>query len=187
VNRRMRTRTSGGVRGGAGDDPTYSIHPSTAPERIPQDALEQNRTAADAGSFVGVYFGDPIWSLFHSCSLEDGLVMMVEEPDLAADIVMTFTELQVACLEELANRGFHIDGILVYGDIACNTGPFFSPTAFDEVLAPSYKLLFGCAGDHGWTGMLHSDGDVRPFLGVFKNPHSPDRFWLGGRLLHCLA
>ena len=25
VNRRMRTRTYGGVRGGAGDDPAYSI------------------------------------------------------------------------------------------------------------------------------------------------------------------
>lgn len=26
MNRRMRTRTSGGVRGGAGDDPAYSMY-----------------------------------------------------------------------------------------------------------------------------------------------------------------
>ncbi len=31
MNRRMRTRMSGGVRGGAGDDPTYSIMPGMCP------------------------------------------------------------------------------------------------------------------------------------------------------------
>ena len=35
VNRRMRTRTYGGVRGGASDDPAYSI--TRAGKTIPED------------------------------------------------------------------------------------------------------------------------------------------------------
>ena len=140
------------------------ISPKTAPDRVPEGELQTNLEEAKAGAFSGLYFADPIWTLFHSCGFENGLIMMIEDPEWAAEVVMAFTELEVAWCEELIRCGFVVDGILVYGDIAGNNGPFFSPDAFDQVLAPAYRLLFGFARSHDWTGMLHSDGDVRPFM-----------------------
>ena len=137
------------------------IDTSTAVERIPRDQLEANRLSTERGDFVGIWLPDPIWCFFFSCSLKEGLVIMIEDPDWAREIVDTFTELLVAYLEEMVKSEFHIDGILVYGDIAYNGGPFFSPRAFDQVLVPSYKRLFGYARKQGWSGMLHSDGDIR--------------------------
>ena len=139
-------------------------HISTATERVPRDQLEANRTATKRGDFVAVSLPDPIWSLFHACSLKEGLIIMMQDPGWAREVVETFTELMVACLSEMVKSGFHIDGMLVYGDIAYNGGPFFSPKAFEQVLAPSYRRLFGYAREQGWPGMLHSDGDVRLLL-----------------------
>lgn len=140
------------------------IDVSTAVERVPQNQLELNKSITDRGDFVAMWLPDPIWCFFFSCSLKEGLVIMLEEPDWAREIVDTFTELIVAYLDEMVKAGFHIDGILVYGDIAYNGGPFFSPKAFEQVLVPSYRRLFGYGREQGWAGMLHSDGDVRLLL-----------------------
>jgi hypothetical protein len=51
-------------------------------------------------------------------SLDDALVIMIEDPDWAREMVDAFTELVVAYLGELVKAGFHIDGILAYGEIA---------------------------------------------------------------------
>jgi uroporphyrinogen decarboxylase len=140
------------------------IDVSTAVERVPLNQLELNKSITDRGDFVAMWLPDPIWCFFFSCSLKEALVIMLEDPKWAREIVDTFTELIVAYLDEMVKAGFYIDGILVYGDIAYNGGPFFSPKAFEQVLMPTYKRLFGYAKEQGWAGMLHSDGDIRLLL-----------------------
>lgn len=140
------------------------IDPSTAAERVPHDQLDANKGARERGDFIGLFLPDPIWCFFFCCSLDEALMIMIEDPDWAREIVDAFTELIVAYAQELIEAGFHIDGILAYGDIAFNNGPFFSPKAFEQVLMPAYKRLFGFAREQDWCGMLHSDGDVRLLL-----------------------
>ena len=93
------------------------VHVSTAAERVSLDQLETNKVVTERGDFVAISLPDPIWSLFHSCSLKEGLVIMLQDPDWAHEVMETFTELMVACMSEMVKAGFHIDGMMVYGDI----------------------------------------------------------------------
>ncbi|HUT75104.1 MAG TPA: uroporphyrinogen decarboxylase family protein [Armatimonadota bacterium] len=56
-------------------------------------------------------------------------------------------------------------GIWIFDDMACNSGPMFSPAAFERIFLPAYRRMIGAYKQAGakYVG-LHCDGDPRALL-----------------------
>lgn len=68
-------------------------------------------------------------------------------------------------VETIRRYGLHESGVWIYDDMAFNTGPMFSPAAFEKVFLPAYRRMVAAYKQAGAQYViLHSDGDIRPLL-----------------------
>jgi uroporphyrinogen decarboxylase len=68
-------------------------------------------------------------------------------------------------LESLERGNLYDTGIWIFDDMGANTGPLFSPRAFEKVYFPVYKKMISSFKKAGTKKViLHSDGNILPFL-----------------------
>lgn len=68
-------------------------------------------------------------------------------------------------LESLKRGNLYDTGIWIFDDMGANTGPLFSPRAFEKVYFPVYKKMISSFKKAGTKKViLHSDGNILPFL-----------------------
>ena len=68
-------------------------------------------------------------------------------------------------LESLKRGNLYDTGIWIFDDMGANTGPLFSPRAFEKVYFPVYKKMVSSFKNAGAKKViLHSDGNILPFL-----------------------
>jgi uroporphyrinogen decarboxylase len=89
---------------------------------------------------------------------------MAEEPGWARDMFDTQADLTLRILDHLEAGGARVDGGWIFGDIAYNHGPFFSPRMYRELLQPSHRRLAGWFKARGLPVIYHTDGDFRPLI-----------------------
>jgi uroporphyrinogen decarboxylase len=67
--------------------------------------------------------------------------------------------------EEIRRWALQDTGVWVYDDMAYNSGPMFSPAAFEEVFLPVYRRMVAAYKQAGARYVfLHSDGNIEPLL-----------------------
>jgi len=95
------------------------------------------------------------------------LSAMVEHPDWIRDMAITYTDLLLRDFQALLDAGIEADAIWVYGDLAYNHGPFFSPKMYRELIWPEHRRMCQWAHERGLKFIYHTDGDIRPLVDLF--------------------
>ncbi len=88
-------------------------------------------------------------------------IIMAENPEWAKDIFDTEAEIAVRVLNHLESSGVRFDGAWMYGDIAYNHGPFFSPRMYRQQIMPAHARQIAWFKDRGLSVIYHTDGDFR--------------------------
>jgi uroporphyrinogen decarboxylase len=98
---------------------------------------------------------------------EEMLVNMALDPEWMEDVFKTYSDFEINMLDFLLSKGISADGIWVWGDIAYNHGPFFSPDMYKSMLGKTHKRLFDYAHSKGLHVIYHTCGramDMVPYL-----------------------
>ena len=88
-------------------------------------------------------------------------IIMAEDPEWAKDIFDTEADVAIAVLDHLERSGVQFDGAWVYGDIAYNHAPFFSPRMYRQQIKPAHARQIAWFKERGLPVIYHTDGDFR--------------------------
>jgi len=146
------------------------------PALHPHRRLEGMKEACerDADLFLVAWCGDLFERAHFLRGMADLLVDMHERPRFVHALLDVCLEF---CLEQVGLLArFPVDAISLSDDYGHQSGPLFSPAHFREFIRPRLKVLFEAVHSAGKLMMLHSCGDVSPFL--------PDLVELGLDILH---
>ena len=132
-------------------------------------AAEIRRLDADGDYAIAIEeFGDPggIFEIaWYLRGMEQFLMDMVEQPELAYEIMRRVTDFYLALLDQvMAAAGDRIDLIWTSDDIAHQHGKLFSLAAWRQLIAPHHERLNRRIHELGSRVMYHSCGSVRPFI-----------------------
>ena len=113
-------------------------------------------------------FGDPggiFETAWYLCGMEQLLVDMIDQPDMAFEIMRRVTDFYLGTLERvMATVGDRIDLIWTSDDIAHQHGILMSIRKWRELVAPHHKRFNQRVHELGARVMYHSCGAVRPFI-----------------------
>ena len=136
------------------------------PSRIPWDYLRKNygKWVEEGRWIVGsLWFG---FDVTHSWTVgtETFLVALVEEPEWCADMFNHYLDVNLALLDMVWDAGYRFDSVKWPDDMGFKHSQFFSVSKYREVLKPVHKKAIDWAHNKGIKAMLHSCGDINPFI-----------------------
>lgn len=99
--------------------------------------------------YVAIPYDLPVW-----------LEAILMRPDLIGRYLDTQAERFIRSLPHLAAAG--AEYLFGGGDFAANTGPFYSPRAFHELMLPRLKRMTDACHAHGMFYLFASDGNLWP-------------------------
>ena len=113
-------------------------------------------------------FGDPggIFEIsWYLRGMEQFLMDMMEQPDLASEILRRVTDFYMGSLDRvMAAAGEHIDLIWTSDDVAHQHGSIMSRRLWRDLVAPQHDRLNRRVHELGARVMYHCCGSVRPFI-----------------------
>lgn len=92
---------------------------------------------------------------------ETALIAEACEADWVIDIATVYTDLILRDFDAMLDAGVKVDGMWVFGDLAYNHGPFFSPAMYRDIFAPQHRRMGDWAHARGLPMVYHTDGDYR--------------------------
>ena len=95
---------------------------------------------------------------------ERTLIALIDSPEWIADIWQTQLDLHLALLDRIWQAGYHFDGFRWSDDMGYKLTQFFSMDIYRELLEPIHRQAIEWAHAKGIPALLHSCGDVRPFV-----------------------
>ena len=135
-------------------------------DRIPWKDLKENypRWRAE-GRFLQLrlWFGFDV-AHSHMIGTENFLVGMYEEPEWVTDAFDTYLTTTLDLAQRVLDAGYEFDGVFWYDDMGYKGAPFFSPTAYRELLKPFHKRAVDWAHERGMVTEMHSCGFIEPLL-----------------------
>ena len=129
-------------------------------ERLPADIAENNKKLHDRGLFTiftGVEAYECAWPVFGQVRIFE---LMMDDPELIADVFRTYTDLIIAGSEWLLANGVDFDGAFFCGDMGYRNSTLFSPRIYKELLWPQHKRMCEYFRSAGRPVMLHSCGRI---------------------------
>ena len=135
-------------------------------DRIPWKYLEENYPKWRAeGRFLQlvIWFGFDV-AHSHMIGTENLLVGMYDEPEWVTDVFETYLNTSLDLCQRILDAGYEFDGVFWYDDMGYKGSPFFSPTAYRELLKPYHKRAVDWAHERGMVTELHSCGYIEPLL-----------------------
>ena len=88
------------------------------------------------------------------------LEAMLSQPDLVGRYLDTQAERLVRAAPSLAEAG--VEYVFGGGDMASDSGPFYSPRVFHDLLLPRLKRMCDACHEHGLRYLFASDGNLWP-------------------------
>ena len=134
-------------------------------DRMGQERQQAYREWRQQDRLVVVSPVEPMWFLLQQLTgFEIGLPMLAEQPDLAADILQTYTDFILGMCQLCVDQGMTFDGLWFFSDLCYRNGMLFSPGMYEEQLKPCHQRVKEWCEGQGIPLMLHCDGDVRQFI-----------------------
>ncbi len=138
------------------------------PRLTPDSAKFNNPTAEaayaaarQAGHFTAITPAEPMWFVIYlTMGYEQGLLTLAKDPDLAADMLATYTDYLLAMLERTHARRYRFDALWFWSDLCYRNGLLFSPATARRLVLPHWQRLGRYAHDRGMRLMFHCDGNV---------------------------
>ena len=109
----------------------------------PREGVENIRTKLGTENFMMQMALNPKWMM----------EMFEADVNLTLEMYRMYDELDI-----------EFDGLWVWGDIAYNKGPFFSPETYRKVVMPFHKKLFSYFREKNMPVVYHTDGNCTNFL-----------------------
>ncbi|MHB0999123.1 MAG: uroporphyrinogen decarboxylase family protein [Armatimonadota bacterium] len=136
-----------------------------SPDRISPDMINVYKQYRADDKFVAVAPIDPMWFLIESLTgFETGLPLLAEEPELAMDIMTTYTDFSIGMCQLCVDQGVEFDALWFFSDLCYKNGMLFSPKCYREMLMPLHARFREWCDSHNMAMLLHCDGDVREFI-----------------------
>jgi uroporphyrinogen decarboxylase len=137
------------------------------PSRIPQGIFNAFRAARQKGKFIAYSVHASFHPTWHKVGLENMLVWMHEDPDLATDMFATHAQLIIDLYEGIKAQGVEYDGAWLSDDLGYRNAPLIAPDMYRELVMPHHKRLCDHFAKDGLKTILHSDGNVGPLIPYF--------------------
>ncbi len=100
--------------------------------------------------------------LYHIFGLKNLLKLVHRSPRLIRKTIRKLTAHYSAIIANVLEH--EIDCIWVFGDLATNSGPFISPSMYEDLLDSAQRAVLRPVKSRGIPVMFHSDGDIRPLI-----------------------
>lgn len=137
--------------------------------RVP--GIEDLKAAYDIGRsknkfvhLVSVEAYECAWPVFGQVNI---FTMMMDEPEVAADVFMTYTDLLIQSAQRCLDLGIDFDGVWMYGDVGYRNGTLFSPECYENLLFPAHKKMCDYFNNLGKPVILHSCGKIQSLIPKF--------------------
>jgi len=136
------------------------------PEKFNNPAADEKyRAAQAAGHFTAITPAEPMWFvIYNTMGYEHGLRMLAKAPELAADMVATYTDYLLAMFDRTHARGYRFDAMWFWADLCYRQGLLFSPRTAQRIALPHWQRLGQYAHEHGMKLIFHCDGNVGPLI-----------------------
>jgi uroporphyrinogen decarboxylase len=95
---------------------------------------------------------------------EETLMDMALDPGFISEMSLAHADLIIEILERAAQYGIKPDGLFFAEDLGINTGPMFSPRAYDKTLFEAHRRIGDYLHENEITYFMHTDGDMRRFI-----------------------
>ena len=135
-------------------------------DRIDWDRLRKNyKHWREAGHWLmfGGWFG---FDVTHArmTGTERCLMALVEDPEWIVDIWEHQLHMCLTLFNRIWDEGYHFDAIKWPDDMGYKHSQFFSLRTYREHLKPIHQQAIDWAHEKGMKAMLHSCGDISPFI-----------------------
>ncbi len=135
------------------------------PSRFDAGSRAQARRANERDHFTVLTAIEPAWFLLEVLTGFDvGLPLMVEEPELAWDIMSAYTDFTLGMCRACLDTGIRFDALWFFSDLCYKNGMLFSPRCYRQMALPLHRRFREWCTANGLFMMLHCDGDVRRFI-----------------------
>lgn len=139
------------------------------PSRVDWDELKRVYPIAQKEGWwtcAHLWFG---FDVTHSWMVgtEEFLMAMIDDPDWCKDIYETQLKACLETFDHIWEAGYHFDQVYWPDDMGYKNAQFFSLNTYRELSKPFHKKAADWAHERGAKVMLHSCGDVRPFVPEF--------------------
>ena len=92
------------------------------------------------------------------------LMAIAENPEWCKEMFEHELEMSIALFDMIWEAGYHIDGVVWPDDMGYKYNQFFSLATYRDLLKPLHRRVVEWAHAKGLKVLLHSCGDVRPFV-----------------------
>ena len=92
------------------------------------------------------------------------LIALIEDPAWCVDMFNHYLDVQLGLFEMLWEAGYTFDCLRWPDDMGYKLSQFFSVGMYRELLKPVHKRAIEWAHSKGIKALLHSCGDIRPFI-----------------------
>jgi len=134
-------------------------------DRIGEQRQQTYQKWREQDRFVVVSPVEPMWFLIEQLTgFETGLPLLAEQPDLAADILQTYTDFILGMCQLCVDQGMIFDGLWFFSDLCYRNGMLFSPKMYGQLLRPCHQRIKEWCRQQDIPLLLHCDGDVREFI-----------------------
>jgi uroporphyrinogen decarboxylase len=97
--------------------------------------------------------------------MENIAMTVYDDPAWFEEMVVTVTDLQIACLTKILATGGNFDAASMWEDMCYNAGPLLSPGHFKQYLVPNYRRITDLLHKHGVDVIyLDCDGKIDDLL-----------------------
>ncbi len=108
--------------------------------------------------------GDPTMAIPTGDDMMEVAARLYEDPEGVIREQEQTRESMVEFAEKLKAKGNLLDGFTLCSDYCFNTNPFYTPTMFEELVAPTLAKVIQQYHDMGYYVIKHTDGNIMPIL-----------------------
>ena len=98
---------------------------------------------------------------------ETVLIAMLEDPEWVVNMFNHYLDLNIALFDRLWEMGYTFDAMRWPDDMGYKNSQFFSVQTYRELLKPVHRRAVNWAKEKGIFTILHSCGDITPFVPEF--------------------
>lgn len=104
----------------------------------------------------------PYSSAWHLFGMEGFFEVMLEDPDVAEEVLTATTDFDIACMRRMVKLG--VDAVKFSDDYGSVSAPLMSPAQFRKLILPQLERIRKACDEEGIPMILHSDGHLHQLL-----------------------